>query len=609
MANAGAGSHFLLFPTSVTPSACPAASLSRNEHGRRRRSAMLCRAGGLDRRDVLAGLSLTGVAAGGLNLAAESSGTDVCLRGDKIMDLRLSCHPSGSSPCPSPPPSPFSIVNFKPPTGPVRVRQPAHLADAGLVDKYKLALARMRALPDSDPRSFASQAAIHQAYCDGHYQYQMPVRPLPGGGMPPMPMPPPSAFDVHFSWIFAPWHRMYIYFYERILGSLIGDDAFALPYWNWDAPSGMVLPEMFKDPASPLYDANRDPTHVDAYVVLDYNKGGDVIPFDPVAVQQHRYNKVVKDNLATLYNQAEGARCFLGERFCTSLKVNQKSGTAGTLESKAHTGVHIWLGDSSKCTTGYDGVQYCDNDMGFLGTAGRDPAFYSHHANVDRMWHIWADELGHRGFEDPEWLDTSFVFYDETPRPVRVRVRDVLDVAALGYRYEEREPLQWLDCRPTSRRAPKDTTTGTGGGAARAARTPAPVFPLRLRVGRNVVVPSVRRPTRNATKKGELQVLVFDAVEFDPCRDAKFDVVINVAPEVAGGVTPQWVEYAGSFVSIQRGGAKPGETIVVMVQLPVEDVFDDIGVVGDVDAVNVVLVPRTEGITILSPPTIVSQEC
>uniref|UniRef100_A0A0A9H6D8 Tyrosinase copper-binding domain-containing protein n=1 Tax=Arundo donax TaxID=35708 RepID=A0A0A9H6D8_ARUDO len=596
-----------LIATSATsaPPACPS-MLSANKRTvtpRRRCSSLSCRAGAgdirLDRRDVLAGL--TGIAAGGLGAypylaiaAAEKADTDnnlgLCSRGDEVRDTELKCQPGGAEPCPLPSPT---VVDFTPPSGPMRFRQPAHRADPSLVDKYRLAVEKMKALPDSDPRSFASQAAIHQAYCDGYYRYD-PSRTAD------------APFDVHFSWIFAPWHRMYMYFYERILGSLIGDDTFALPYWNWDAPAGMGLPAIFKDPfvndqrANTLYDPNRNPAHVDAFVVLDYSKDENCppIPFDPRPVPPEQYNRIVKDNLCTLYNQmirqGRGARCFLGEKFCTRYPDTQKAGTAGKLESMAHTAVHIWTGDPASCLTGHDGKSHCNADMGFLGASGRDPVFYSHHANVDRLWHLWTTELGGKSFEDPEWLDTSFVFYDEKPQLVRIKVRDVLDPAALRYRYEEREPLEWRSSRPTVRQAP---------AAARSLVPSTPVFPVTLTEGRNVEVPNVARPRR---EKGKLEVLVFDSIEFNPAEHAKFDVAINVPPELAGGVGPQWVEYAGSFASLPRHSSTT--RMEARLELPVEDVLDDMEV-GEGVPVNVVLVPRTPGITIKTQPKIVVTDC
>jgi polyphenol oxidase len=43
------------------------------------------------------------------------------------------------------------------------------------------------------------------------------------------------------------------------------------------------------------------------------------------------------------------------------------------------------------------------------------------------MWHLWTTKLGRQNLPYQEWLSTSFVFYDEKRRPVRIRVQDVLD--------------------------------------------------------------------------------------------------------------------------------------------------------------------------------------
>ncbi|KAL6658897.1 hypothetical protein ACP70R_002937 [Stipagrostis hirtigluma subsp. patula] len=611
----------------LTAPACPSTA-SRPCHGgrRRRRRALSCRASAddssrllwLPRRDVLAGL--TGAAAG----LAASSYPDLaaaapqavleesCRRGDKVSDKLLECTDNGL-PCP-PSTRGVPVVDFKPPGGGAkRVRRPVHLLDDEYKKKYKDAVARMKALPASHPLSFTSQAAIHEAYCDGHYRFDPTEKNRP--------------FDVHFSWIFAPWHRMYIYFYERALGHLVGDDNFALPYWNWDAPEGMALHAIFKDKESPLYDANRNQANLDALMDLDYiTTRSKPIPFDNK--QAPGYDELVKRNLSTIYQQqirgGKGARCFLGDKLCTETsrrikEINERSklrrspgtqlkrgNTSGSLERMAHSAVHVWAGrskaDPGVCPVGHDGKEHCANDMGFLGSAGRDPAFYSHHSNVDRMWHLWATKLGGRNFDDPEWLDTSFVFYDfagdgkddTATRLVRIKIRDVLDTANLGYTYDEESEaaLPWINSKPSP-------LVPAGGRPPSPSKAAAPVFPLALKPDQAVVVPAVAKPAKEA---GKLQVLVVDGIEFDPTIGAKFDVAINLPKDLAAKVGPQYSEYAGSFVSVASSG-DGGSTLEGKVTLVLDDVLADIGAGGD-DAVDVVIVPRSGDIKINLPPRI-----
>ena len=37
----------------------------------------------------------------------------------------------------------------------------------------------------------------------------------------------------HHSWRFLAWHRMQLFYLERIIARVSGHDAFAMPYWNW----------------------------------------------------------------------------------------------------------------------------------------------------------------------------------------------------------------------------------------------------------------------------------------------------------------------------------------------------------------------------------------
>ena len=59
---------------------------------------------------------------------------------------------------------------------------------------------------------------------------------------------------------FLSWHRMYIYYFERILRAASGDPDLALPYWNYSDPAQRALPTPFREPAgsqNPLYVSQR----------------------------------------------------------------------------------------------------------------------------------------------------------------------------------------------------------------------------------------------------------------------------------------------------------------------------------------------------------------
>ncbi|WVZ94639.1 hypothetical protein U9M48_040507 [Paspalum notatum var. saurae] len=454
----------------------------------------------------------------------------------------------------------------------------------------------MKALPDSHPLSFTAQAAIHQAYCDGHYQYD-PNNPRP--------------FDVHESWIFGPWHRIYIYFYERGLGELVGDDTFALPYWSWAEPDGMVIPPLFTDASgnNSLYDEYRNQANLDKLVDLDYLSNRRPVPIDFAGPKDDKYIEAVNSNLCTVYNQqirsGGGAQNFLGEKLSISdTNSTQNNRTSpGTLERMTHNAVHVWTGkapnstkdNNSTCALGHDGNYNCYNDMGFLGSAGRDPLFYSHHANVDRLWHIWATKLRRKGFSDPAWLDASFVFYDgvRNPRRVRIKFRDVLDTKNLGYTYdaavEDKDLLQWESCKLTSL---VPNGTGGGGGSPKVAPPAAAVFPLTMKEDRVVEVPGVALPAV-PPGPGQHRVLVIDRIEYDPAEGNKFDVAINVPKELAAKVAPVYKEYAGCFSvvpsSVKNGGKMEGK-VTLAIDLVLADI---VGAAINATTVDVVIVPRT----------------
>ncbi|XP_062186406.1 polyphenol oxidase, chloroplastic-like [Phragmites australis] len=453
-----------------------------------------------------------------------------------------------------PPPSPVPPIDFKFPDSsePLRVRRRMHKVSAEFLANFTRAIELMKALPKDDPRSFYQQANIHCAYCTGAYKQL---------GHPELNI------QVHNTWFFQPLHRGYLYFFERILGKLIGDPAFAVPFWNWDAPEGMPMPSMFSNRDSTLFDPLRNPSHSPPRY-LDMH-------FDGVDVNRTAEEQV-ELNLRTMYRQlitnAPLPSLFHGQPYRPGDKPNPG---AGSLEVYPHNHVHYWCGDLRRPN---------NENMGVYYSAGRDPILYPHHSNIDRMWEVWRalDPNRHVDFSDPDWLDASFLFYDEDARLVRMRVRDVLDSSKLRYTYENVH-LQWVNAKPT-------VTPGLSRQRRAAAKALEAVrFPVSLQ---RAVTAEVRRPRvarSRLAKAVEEEVLVVEGIEFDGTELVKFDVYIN-APEYhkvgRGGR-----ELAGSYMSLKHVGHRHHGTFETSLRLALNELLEDLDADGD-ETVAVTLVPK-----------------
>ena len=280
----------------------------------------------------------------------------------------LHCAP----PTPSGPPTPWAGDSRA-----IQTRPSAYALSAAYLTKLQNAYAAMRALPATDGRSFQAQANIHGWWCGGCGDGMM----APGGG-------------IHFKWTFFLWHRAYLYFHEKILGHLIGDPTFRLPYWDWDNPAHLVMPSPFTSPgsaANAMWNSTR------------FLGAGTPLPSGGVnaATMSAIY-------ALTTWDPFGGA-----------------AGSGGAVENQPHGWVHIKVG----------------GDMGAFSTAAQDPIFYAHHCNVDRVWAHWKDDLTPaRPAPPPGYFgSTKWTFYDENKNWVSITPADVLNHAAqLRYNYTGR---------------------------------------------------------------------------------------------------------------------------------------------------------------------------
>ncbi|XP_060207963.1 catechol oxidase B, chloroplastic-like [Lycium barbarum] len=511
---------------------------------------------GLDRRNVLLGL---GGLYGAANLAPLATASPI-----PPPDLN-SCGPATITDGPPVPyfccpPKPHDMENipyYKLNTMTKRrIRSPAHAADEEYIAKYELATSRMRDLDtnttDPDPRGFKQQANVHCAYCNGAYKV---------GG---------KELQVHFSWLFFPFHRWYLYFYERILGSLIDDPTFALPYWNWDHPKGMRLPPMFDDECSSLYDARRNPSHRNG-AIMDLGYSGDEV--------QTTQLQLMTNNLTLMYRQMiTNAPCpllFFGKPY--PLGTNPSPGM-GTIENIPHNAIHAWTG-TKRCSDLGNGVKSYGEDLGNFYSAALDPVFYCHHANVDRMWYEWKKLGGKRGdLMDEDWLNSEFFFYDECSNPWRVKVRDCLDHTKMGYDYAPMDK-PWHNFKPM-----KQTTTGKVNTSS---LPPAnKVFPL-AKLDK-VISFSISRKI----EKNEQEELLTFCLKFDNSKNLRFDVFLN-ADKTVNAVELDKIEFAGSFTNLPHVHGNTDRKPATF-QLAINELLEDNGL-EDEDTIAVTLVPKKGG--------------
>jgi hypothetical protein len=224
---------------------------------------------------------------------------------------------------------------------------------------------------------------------------------------------------------FLPWHRLYIYYFERIVRQVCGNQDFTLPYWNYtssDPAQRGVLPEQFRMPDDPLYGslyvATRGSLANSGQPIQKYQAG------DPMDITDAM--------LKTSYSTVDSV-----QGFCRAV------------DSGIHGSIHVLTGTSK--------------DMGAVPYAGQDPLFFVHHANIDRMWASWNKNGGKNptlGTTDTAWADRAFVFADANGVRVSRKLSTAFSILSMGYDYDVKIPK------------PSTTSTTTSSATMLAAASP-----------------------------------------------------------------------------------------------------------------------------------------
>jgi hypothetical protein len=316
---------------------------------------------------------------------------------------------------------------------------------------------------------------------------------------------------------FFTWHRMYLYFFERVLRAASGNPHFALPYWDytnnkadaaqpasapWRIPAAFLAPP--PNTPAPLFERRRTAGF------------GDAVQLD---TDQTDIDSVLSNGTFVEFQP--------------------------TLERGVHGFIHCAVGN--QCLAPH---------MGLIPFSANDPLFWHHHTNIDRLWECWTTKYGRDAnpTNNAEWMQQSFKFVNEQGAPVTMKVSDLFDPAGpINYTYDNvtqcfrKEP-------PLIAAATKDTE--------RQAQA-APVTKTELAVARDVRLAQV-----------EQQVLLNPASAQSSAEDRRRALGFAAQPS-GGGLTKTWLRLNG----VELPGPPPGASVSVFLTNRTGDRRQFVGVI------------------------------
>jgi hypothetical protein len=384
--------------------------------------------------------------------------------------------------------------------------------DASKLATFEAALKEMQdrsRIDPEDPKGWLRNARAHARYC---------------------PNDPEDPEQVHYCYWFLAWHRAYIWVTERKIREISGDQSFSYPYWNWS--SDRHIPQAFSRTDSPLAQAIRyTPSRGLRNDEVGYRPDDPGLKALGVAALDSRFF------IAT--SPGRIARSFGG------IARPNSSGAYGNnaLENTPHGPVHVYVGGEN--------AQGDIGDMTDFETAARDPIFFAHHGNLDRLWEKWRRDPTRKGTEPASdaFLNHLFPFIWLDGSIIHVRAGDVLDTTTLGYAYD------YLDVfrpeAPIVVAGPQEETSALPSIGAEKLRIPVPAEGVTPEGERKILeIYDIQAPERvmtvgvhlrtTQTPPGELGMSVgsFSAVSSGghvswPSQTLSFDIT-NAARQFAG---------------------------------------------------------------------------
>jgi tyrosinase len=244
--------------------------------------------------------------------------------------------------------------------------------------------------------------------------------------------------------------------------------------------------------------------------------------------------------------------------------------------------------------------------MGDPNRAARDPIFWLHHANVDRLWKRWLQQGGGRA--DPTgnaaWMKTVFRFFDENSKEVKMTGADILNtVTQLQYRYDDDPVILAPAAAVAAAAAPKVKEVKAMQTVATAEKTGVALGDRPVTVTVALKAPAkaaIKRLTGAAAADAPAHAVILrlEDVTFDKQPGIYYEVYLNLpAKEEPDFQNGRYVGNLGLFAKPHAGG-KDDHKMADVARISAD--FDVSGVVRelaqakkwDADQLTVTFVPR-----------------
>lgn len=161
--------------------------------------------------------------------------------------------------------------------------------------------------------------------------------------------------------MFFLWHRAYVWSMERLMQDALGDVTFRIPYWDWYKDP--ALPEIFRNEWSDSQHTKKNPLYI-------------------------------KDRKP----KANGGQPIWTPKWVTDFGDDNFGRFQDNLNFSEHSTIHVAVGTPT--------------NMGHPNTAARDPIFWLHHANIDRLLPVWKKLATQHTAETtyPDWKADTYRF-------------------------------------------------------------------------------------------------------------------------------------------------------------------------------------------------------